>query len=289
MTPSIDDYDCVIFDCDGVLYHAEEVIPGAIETIQKLRDAGKHVYFVTNASKRCRREFHAKFERLGFNVDLEQCYPSGFFCAEYLRSQYPKSRDIFVVGGTGVVNELELGGFSIIHANIQAPHNVEMSDEVMRDMIATTPLVDGVVVGFDTTFSYERLCRASLALQRNPKAFLCVTNEDAFVKLDGYCIPGNGAIATSIRYCLETACGTGRDYIVTGKPDPRIVDFILEKCNVDKSRCLMVGDRLDTDIALACNAKISGCLVLSGCAKAEEVEAASTKPTYVVASVADLF
>jgi ribonucleotide monophosphatase NagD (HAD superfamily) len=71
--PNLDDYDCVIFDCDGVLYHGEDVIEGAIQTIDMLREAGKHVYFVTNASKRCRQEFHAKFLRLGFAVDIEQC------------------------------------------------------------------------------------------------------------------------------------------------------------------------------------------------------------------------
>jgi phosphoglycolate phosphatase len=196
---------------------------------------------------------------------------------------------LYVVGGDGVVNELKLGGFEIIHASNEAPTNVEMDDETLKRVVAATPLVDGVVVGFDNTFSYERLCRASLALQKNPDAFLCATNEDAFVRFENYSLPGNGAIAASLRFCLETTCGKDREYIVTGKPDARIVDFILGKCGGTKERCLMVGDRLDTDMALATNSGISGCLVLSGCSTEAEIEGFYAKPTYVVQSVAELF
>ena len=116
-TLDLSHYDCILFDCDGVLWHGDEVIPGAIELVEELTMTNKHVFFVTNASRRSREEMHAKFIKLGFtNVLLEQCYPSGFFCAEYLRLSVVSGEPelpVFVVGGAGLVTELEKQGFAV--------------------------------------------------------------------------------------------------------------------------------------------------------------------------------
>ena len=288
MTLSLSDYDCFVFDCDGVLWHGESPIEGAIETVRKLKAAGKHVYFVTNASKRSQVTVYEKFIRLGFDgVDLHDVYPSGYFAAAYLRETYPNAERLYVIGGAGLVEELTLKGFHVQGGPADTDYT-DVTEENFKVMADQTGQYDGVVVGFDSGFNYMKLCKASLALQSNPDSFLCATNEDSHLQVGRFAMPGNGSMATILKYCMETACKPVRKYIVTGKPDPRIIDFVLGKCGVEKARCVMIGDRLDTDIQLANNAGIKGCMVLTGCSTIEEICDSTAKPDYVAQSVAVL-
>ena len=289
---NLDDYECYVFDCDGVLWHGDEAIPGAVELIEELHKREKKVYFVTNASKRSRVELLKKIHNLGFkSVVAEQCYPSGFFCAEYLRSTYPAEvSNLYVIGGAGLVHELKLQGFNVTGGPDSNEFAIDVDESVFTSLASSLNETEyhGVVVGFDSNFNFQKLCKASIILQQNPAAFLCATNEDAFVRVGSFGMPGNGAIASTVKYCLATACRSVEDsrYLVTGKPDARIIDFVMAKAGVsDKRKCLMVGDRLDTDIQLAVNAGIHSCFVLSGCSTVKDLAAWGNSPTYVLDSV----
>jgi 4-nitrophenyl phosphatase len=308
--PDLDAYDCYVFDCDGVLWHGHKVIPGAIELVTELHKRNKHVYFVTNASKRSRQEVYEKFQALGFEtVEPHQCYPSGFFCSEYLRATFPHNAaaHLYVIGGAGLVHELTMQGFTVSGGPESNEASIDVDDKIFSNIAETLrpTKYDGVVVGFDSNFNFLKLCKASIILQQNPDAFLCATNEDAFVRVGTLGMPGNGSIATMVKYCLLTAAtstagvvsnkavdanlGTTERYMMTGKPDKRIIEFVMKKAGVaDKRKVLMVGDRLDTDIQLALNAGVDSCFVLSGCSKEEELHEWGRRPTFVVPSVLSL-
>jgi phosphoglycolate phosphatase len=275
------------YDCDGVLWHGDSPIPGAAEFINHLiQDLQKKVYFVTNASKKSREQFHQKFISLGFSaVQIEQCYPSGFFCAKFLKSRVnPPVENLVVIGEEGMKRELAKEGFNLITA---PSFDGEFTEQMFRDMADSMPSnIDGVVCGFDGSFDYSKICFASLALQKNKNAFLCATNDDAFMKLGDYAMPGNGCLVNTLLYCLRSF-SKDREYLVTGKPDPCIVEYIQSQSGItDKSKILMVGDRLDTDILLGINAGIDSCLVLTGCSTA--TESTTIIPTYVKNNVTEL-
>ena len=275
-------FDCFIFDCDGVLWHDEEVIEGAIDLVNRLSE--KKVFFVTNASKLSRKSVYEKFKRLGFSVDIDQVYPSGYFCADYLKTVYPEATGLYLIGGAGLAEELKCKGFNVHGINDSGDFSVDM----FKESAEKDQIFDGVVVGFDSAFNYTKLCKASLALQKNPKAFLCSTNEDAYLKVGDFAMPGNGSMTAIVKYCMQTACTNKRDFIVTGKPHRNIVDFLLNKCGVSRDKCLMIGDRLDTDIQLAVNSSIKSCMVLTGCSKPSDIVADAPVPDYIVNSVADI-
>ena len=153
--------------------------------------------------------------------------------------------------------------------------------------------VGAVITGIDFKFNYSKIALASMYIQRCKKWI--VTNEDAFTMQHGYRAPGNGCIIAALEYSLrkpgsqELIC----DKVVTGKPNPAIIDLIRGQHNIpdsDLCKMIMIGDRPDTDIALGNNSGIASCLVLSGvCKNEEEVyqyakQASNMEPTYVIDS-----
>jgi HAD superfamily hydrolase (TIGR01450 family) len=152
------------------------------------------------------------------------------------------------------------------------------------DHYRTVPInndVQAVIVGLDTKFNYHKLAMANLHLQaggtRTPAKFIA-TNADAYDMVAGFLMPGAGALVNAILTSLNNENGSQRtDYPeVTGKPNPFAVDLILRDNGMDmkdeavRSRMIMIGDRLDTDIKFGANAGIDTCLVLTGCTRSTE-------------------
>ncbi len=257
------DIDVFLFDCDGVLFRGSAVIAGAPEAVSRLGEMGKKVFFVTNNATKSRQDNVAKLTDLHIPATADQVICSSFSAAAYVKKHGFKRA--FVVGESGIRDELAAVGVDAA---------AEGSDEAC----------DVVVAGLDRHFSYDKLARAQSHLQRG--AAFVATNRDATYPSDGGAVlPGAGTIIAAIETC------SGRAPTVTGKPSPWFVDFVKTAAGAEPGRCLMVGDRLDTDVAFGLLAGFKTMLVTeTGVHGEAELKAAKEgqRPHYVAKSVADM-
>jgi HAD superfamily hydrolase (TIGR01450 family) len=228
-------YQAILLDMDGVLYHGEKPLPGAIEFVRRL--AGIPHIFLTNNPIQTPEAVVGKLERLGFPaVAPEQVLTSAQATALWLSHQKADFR-YFAVGADGLHQALSACG---------------RPDEEQADF---------VVVGEGPGLDYESLSRGMhLILKR--RARLVVTNPDHNVdaEVDGEhrVLPGGGALVAPF------VVATGVEPVVIGKPEPLLFEMALERLGCAPEACLMIGDRPDTDIAGAAVLGIATALVRSG-------------------------
>jgi len=244
-----DAYGCLLLDLDGVLYRGDEAVPGAPETMASVRARGRSVVFMTNNSSRTPDQVAAKLEGIGIPAAPSEVVTSALATAELLAGRGGGSA--FVVGQDGLRSALEGAGIQVV------------SGEPDR--------ADHVVVGFDATADYAKLKHASLLVQRG--AGLVATNPDAsFPSSDGLW-PGAGALLAVI------TATTGATAEVVGKPYAPL--FETARRRAGGGAPLVVGDRIDTDIAGADALGWDSLLVLSGVARRADLEASNVQPTFV--------
>lgn len=254
MNGPADAYDVFLFDLDGVLYRGTDVVPGAPEAVALLRAAGKRLAFVTNNSGRTPDAVAAHLSDLGIPATGGEVETSALVTAEQLAGRGVS--EAFVVGEDGIVRALRDAGIDIADAN--AEHT------------------EVVVVGWDRQATYEKLRRASLLVQRG--AALVATNADAsYPAADGNW-PGAGALLAAV----ETTTGAKAE--VFGKPEPPIMVAALERAG--GGRPLVIGDRLETDIAAAARLGWDSLLVLTGISRADDAASSAFAPTFVAADLA---
>ena len=254
------DVDCIVMDCDGVLWQGDKLLPGVRESIQLLREMGKRLVFVTNNSNKSRRQYVHKFEMLGITVEKEEVFSAAFAAAAYLKTQQLEGKAM-VIGGQGIVDELNEMYIEVDPGVFNAVQCTETDWEELD------PDCAAVIVGQDTSFTYAKLAYASLAIQRGAK--FVATNPDAGDAIGPGLMPGAGAIVAAV----EKACGVAPE-IYAGKPSAFLLE-LLKGNHVDMTRTLVVGDRLDTDIAFG-RAGGAGAtvLTLTGVCGLEDVDAA---------------
>lgn len=256
------DVDCIVMDCDGVLWQGDKLLPGVRESIQLLREMGKRLVFVTNNSNKSRRQYVHKFETLGITVEKEEVFSAAFAAAAYLKTQQLEGKAM-VIGGQGIVDELNEMYIEVDPGVFNAVQCTETDWEELD----IDPDCAAVIVGQDTSFTYAKLAYASLAIQRGAK--FVATNPDAGDAIGPGLMPGAGAIVAAV----EKACGVAPE-IYAGKPSAFLLE-LLKGNRVDMTRTLVVGDRLDTDIAFG-RAGGAGAtvLTLTGVCGLEDVDAA---------------
>lgn len=251
-----DRYDCLLFDIDGVLMRGDEAIPGAPEAVERLRSEGKPHVFMTNNSARTPDEVAVRLTRVGIAASPEEVVTSALATADLLRRDGVARA--FVVGERGVREALGDAGIEIIDGD---PDDVDV-----------------VVVGWDRSADYARLRRAALLVERGAR--LVATNADAAFPADDGAWPGAGALLSVVTVT------TGVDADVVGKPHPAL--FLAARERAGGSRPLVIGDRLDTDIAGAAAMGWDSLLVLTGITSRSDVERAGARPTYVAADLSAL-
>lgn len=256
-TALADAYDAFLFDLDGVLYRASEVVPGAAESVARLRAVGKRLAFVTNNSGRTPEAVAAHLTELGIPAAADEVETSALVTAEQLAVRGVS--EAFVVGEEGILRALQDAGIDIADA---------YADETQV-----------VVVGWDRQATYEKLRRASLLVERG--ATLVATNADASYPASDGDWPGAGALLAAI----ETTTGTRAE--VFGKPEAPIMLAALDRAG--GGRPLVIGDRLETDVAAAAGLGWDSLLVLTGISKRDDVVAASIAPTFVADDLTALF
>ncbi|MEO8423771.1 MAG: HAD-IIA family hydrolase [Actinomycetota bacterium] len=257
MSVLADAYEAFLFDLDGVLYRGSQVVPGATEALARLRAAGKHVAFVTNNSGRTPEAVAAHLTGLGIPAAAAEVETSALVTAEQLAARGVS--EAFVVGEEGILRALRDSGIAIAEAD---------ADQT-----------EVVVVGWDRQTNYEKLRRASLLVERG--ATLVATNADASYPAGDGNWPGAGALLAAI----ETTTGMRAE--VFGKPEAPIMLAALDRAG--GGRPLVIGDRLETDIAAAAGLEWDSLLVLTGISKPDDVAASAIAPTFVAEGLSALF
>jgi glycerol-1-phosphatase len=245
-----DRYDSFLFDLDGVLYRGDQPIAGAADVVAELRAAGKGIAFVTNNSARTPDAVAAHLETVGIQASPEEIETSALTTAKALAERSVVSA--LVVGEDGLRTALADAGIEVVDA-------------------AARPA--GVVVGWDRGFTYATLTDAAVAIQRGARFF--ASNDDpSYPAPGGVTWPGAGAIVASV------AVATGRSPEVFGKPNPPIMRAALDRAG--GGRPLVIGDRIETDIAGGQAVGWDRALVLTGIAGAGDLERSAFTATYVL-------
>ena len=162
------DHDAFLFDCDGVLWRGEDgLLPRTVETLEMLERLGKTCVFVTNNAAKSRAAYVKRFAGLGLeHVTLDQVVPSSFVAARWLAQNRPEIKKVFVIGASGLVDELEEAGIAVLTARSSAfsfPSSDPDSNEASTSMaalgraVASEPELGAVVVGHDTGFDFKAL------------------------------------------------------------------------------------------------------------------------------------
>uniref|UniRef100_T1JCT4 4-nitrophenylphosphatase n=1 Tax=Strigamia maritima TaxID=126957 RepID=T1JCT4_STRMM len=261
----INSFDSILVDCDGVLWHGNKPIKGAATTLKKFRDLGKKVFFITNNSTKTRDEFLNKFHALQFEATIDEIFSTSYAAAIYLRNLHFKQK-VYVVGSKGIGQELDL--VKIRHIGVGPDILKGNIIDLINDGIELDPEVRAVIVGFDEHFSYPKILRAASYLNDPNCAFIATNTDERFpVESENPIVmPGSGSLLAAVKVAAQ------REPLVLGKPTPYMLDAICSVHNIDRSRSLMIGDRLNTDILMGVNCGIGTLLVLTGISTLEEVQ-----------------
>ena len=235
LSPLLGRYDQLILDLDGCVWIGDQPVDGSVEAIGALRDAGKRVAFVTNESRSASEDLVRKLWGLGVQASLGDVVTSGG-ALQHLLAETRMGRTAFVIGTEALMRNVEAAGLKVMNGT---------------DLASRAEVV--VVAGtFD--LRYEELRDATLALRRGAD-FLATSRDPTYPAADGLW-PGTGAILAAVETAAE------RKAAIVGKPEPQVFFTALER--LGEGRTLVVGDRLDSDIAAAAKARLDSALVLTG-------------------------
>jgi NagD protein len=252
-------YQGFLFDLDGTVYLGERLLPGAREALAALRAAGRRVCFLSNKPIQSRADYAAKLTRLGVPTGVDEVINSSYVLAHHLAREAPGAR-CFVIGEPPLVEELRAAGLAPV-------------DEAR---------VDYVVVAFDRTFDYRKLDVALQAVTRHG-ARLVGTNPDRTCPVEGGEIPD----AAGMIGAVEGVTGRRVDPVV-GKPSPIMLRAALDRLRLRAADCAVVGDRLETDIAMGQAAGLGTILVLTGITRPGDPEIAHWRPDQVLGALDEL-
>lgn len=221
-----------LLDCDGVIWLAEEPVPGAVEAVRALREHGEHVVFLTNNSWPRAADHLAKLARMGIAAERDDVLTSSMAAARLVEA----SDRVLVLGGPGLKEELTARGAVVIEPGEGDPLSVQH-----------------VAVGIDLSFSWSRLAAATTALRHGAR--LLATNEDATFPTAHGVLPGAGSVVAAV----STAGGVAP--VVAGKPYEPTAALVRERYS---DVVMMVGDRPSTDGRFARLLGVPFGLVLTG-------------------------
>jgi HAD superfamily hydrolase (TIGR01450 family) len=252
----------VALDMDGTIYKGKTLFDVTVPFLALLEEIGVGYTFLTNNPSKNLADYIKHLREMGIHAQEDQLYTSTQATIEFLQSEWPELRRLYILGTPSMCQAFLASGFELV--------SEDPKDEP-----------DGVVVGFDTTLSYPRLCRTAWWIQQQKPYF--ATNPDRICPTDQPTVLVDcGAICAA----LESATGIA-PAAVLGKPDPAMLNGILRKNGIAAENLAMVGDRLYTDIAMARRAGALGVLVLTGETSAEQAHASQPPPDLVVPSLAE--
>lgn len=250
----------VVLDMDGTIYKGSTLFPFTVPFLNRLKQAGVTYSFLTNNPSKNSGEYIEKLHKMGIAATREEIYTSAHATIDYIKIHYPDVRRLFILGTPGMISEFEAAGF------------VPVAD-------SPDDKPDMVVVGFDRSLVYSRLCRACWWIQQGLPYL--ATNPDRVCPTDQ---PTVLVDCGSICACIEHATGRKPDVIV-GKPDPRMLAGIMQRYHLQPEEVAVIGDRIYTDVRMAHEAGVLGVLTLTGEATLDDVEASPLKPDMIIDSI----
>ena len=247
----------VISDMDGVIYRGKQPIPGTQDFIDRLRASDTGFVFLTNNSEQTPLDLLRKLAGLGIHgLTAANFITSAMATAEFLAAQKPHGT-AYVIGGGGLSAALYQVGYSITDAN-----------------------PDYVVVGKTASFGFPMMKKAVQLIDAGAK--FIGTNPDLVDPVEGGTEPAAGVLLAAIE------AATGRKPYIVGKPNSLMMIYARKMRDVPAEDCVMIGDRMDTDIVGGLEAGMRTCLVLSGVSTRDSVARFPYRPTFVYDSVADI-
>jgi len=214
----------IALDLDGVVYQGAQALPGAVAGVGLLRRLGFKVYFVTNNSAKTRVEVARKITQMGIIAGQDDVLTSGY-AAAFLVSRLMRegNRRVLVLGSESLKSDMVQTGVEIVTA---AP-------------------CDFLVVGLDTGLTYEKICVALDALL-NGALFIACNLDPVFPTEGGRLLPGCGPEVAA----LQVASARKPDH-VAGKPNTLLLEILAENDKLLPDQILVIGDGLESDIAMA--------------------------------------
>ncbi len=246
-----------ICDMDGVIYHGNELIPGAKKFVEWLNKENKNFLFLTNSSERSPLELKQKLGRMGLDVDESHFYTSALATAEFISSQCPGG-SVYCIGEAGLHNALYQAGLSMNDVN-----------------------PDYVVIGETQNYNYQNITKAARLVSEGAR--LIGTNPD----ITG---PGEGGILIPACRALvaPVELATGKEAYFLGKPNPLMMRTGIKLIGCHSADVVIVGDRMDTDIIAGVQSSADTVLVMTGVTTKETLENFPYRPTYVLDNVGEI-
>lgn len=245
-----------VLDMDGTFYLGSRILPGAAGFLDAVKRAGKDYLFFTNNSSRSPREYMAKLAGMGCPITRDQIMTSGDVTIRYLQTHYP-DKTVYLVGTSALEESFREAGIRLVSGK-----------------------PDIVVVGFDTTLTYEKLSNACTYIREG--ALFLATH------LDINCPTETGFIPDCGSFCAAITLSTGVQPRYLGKPFAETVEMILDKTGYAREETAFVGDRLYTDVATGVKNGAMGLLVLTGETKPEDVPGSEVQPDGIYASLGEM-
>ena len=238
-------YDGYLFDLDGTVYLGDTLLPGAHRLVTTLRQLGRQTLFLSNNPTKDPEMYAEKLTRLGLPTDPGHVVNPLVTLAAWLRREAPGSR-VFVIGSEPLCRAVVGAGCTLCE---------------------DPELIDVVVGSYDTSFDYRKLQIAFDTLWLHRRARFVTTNPDAYCPMPGgRGEPDAAAVVAAIEACTGVRCEVN-----LGKPAPAMLDTALAVLGLEPKSCVMVGDRLYTDVAMAVDAGVDAALVLTGESTSEMV------------------
>ncbi|MFL6121098.1 HAD-IIA family hydrolase [Actinophytocola sp.] len=253
----LDDYDALLFDLDGTIYRGEEPVPGADRAVEAAHAAGTKVRFVTNNASRGPDEVARHLVEMGIRAETAEVSTSAQAAAAVLAEKLQPGTTVLVVGSDALVHEVELKNLTTTRKHGDA--------------------VQAVVQGLSKDTSWWDLAEACQSIRA--RALWVACNVDPTLPTERGPLPGNGSLVAALR------AATGTEPLIAGKPATPLMDEAQRSADAEKP--LVIGDRLDTDIAGAVGAGLDSLLVLTGVSVAQDLLDApeDMRPTYVAHDV----
>lgn len=237
-------YDAYIFDMDGTIYLGDHLLPGAKRLIEELRRRDIPVRFLSNNPTKDPHLYVDKLERLDIPTPLEDIANTVVTMTRWLKDHHP-DKTVFPIAEQPLIDALQDAG-------------IKISDDPEK--------IDIVIASYDRTFDYHKLQIAFDAIWFHKRAILVATNPDRYCPFPGgRGEPDCAAIIAAIEACTQTKC-----QVITGKPEPVMLEVAIEGLDVNPRNCMMVGDRLYTDIEMAKKTGMFSAMPLTGDSTMEE-------------------
>lgn len=248
-----------VFDLDGTVYLGDSAIPGAVECIQELKRRGKRIVFISNKPLEPGRAYAEKLSRLGISCVPEQVITSARVLGQHLVRKFP-DLNYYVIGEEPLLNELR--GYGLKIATPFTRKDAFVAEAPFR--VIDPSGIDAVIVAFDRTLDYHKLNIAYQALMNDARFF--ATNADKACPMPGGAIPDAGGTIAALEHM------TGRKLeLLGGKPSTLMMQVASEILQLPPDQCLIIGDRLETDIRMGQQAGFQTALVLTGATRREEL------------------